>query len=428
MNKSRKQFIIHTLIFTCIGTLFINTLKANDTVIMRNGFKGGWMKSVPYNKSFWAENTPSFFRIDFAHLSNHSEYDVTESGKKMRTYIFANMGANIPIWSGDIGGNKNGNYSIALSCPIIVEVWLDIITHSSPLINTSYRVSAPTLTFLHKFGGTGSSTNRTSRTSGTSGTNRIGSTNRSGGTSGTKDAESTSTTSTTGTAGTAGSSTKTSKQNFLKNYSITLSPFRHESTHIGDELMIFRMENGLPIRRINVSYNCTELAFTLNAPTTDREENHAFRLGFFAVHNFPGEKSYYMVFGEDVNPDYSDIDPDYTSQIKPAKGDYEWYIQYQFQSKPIKHFQFIASTELRNRARYNYPMQIFTNQQWNLTDAAYSREWCINAFAGVRYSSLRDTYFSRIGVGLSAYYGINPYGQFRNYNNFQQYGLSIIFE
>jgi hypothetical protein len=330
----------------------------------------GWMKSVQYNKSFWAENTPSFFRIDFAHLSNHSEYDVTKSGKKMRTYVFANMGANIPIWSGRAGNNKYGDYHIAIACPMIVEIWLDILSHSSPIINTSYRISAPALTFLHKI----------------------------------------------------------NRNIFIKNYSIQLAPFRHESTHTGDELAIFRMNNGLPIRRVNVSYNCTELVFTLNAPTTDREENHAFRFGFFAVHNFPGEKSYYMVFDENVNPDYSDIDPNYASLIKPAKGDYEWHIQYQFQSKPIKHFQFIASAELRNRARYNYPMQILTDGQWELKDATQTREWCINAFAGVRYSSLRDTYFSRTGIGLSAYYGINPYGQFRNYNNFQQYGLSIILE
>jgi hypothetical protein len=346
----------------------------NDTNATRNGFANGWMKSVQYNKSFWSENMPTFFRIDFAHLSNHGEYDVTKSGKKMRTYIFANIGANIPIWSGNTGKNRYGNYSLAAACPIIAEVWLDMISYSSPLVNTSYRIGAPTFTFLHSF------------------INRAGT--------------------------------------FLKNYSILFAPFRHESTHIGDELTIFRMENDLPIRRINVSYNCTELVLTLNAPTTDREENHAFRFGFFAVHNFEGQESYYEAFDNNSNPDYGDIitADSISERIKSARGDYEFYFQYQYQSKPMKHFQFIASAEIRNRALYNYPMQEFNGNEWYLTDASRVRRWCFNAFAGVRYTSLRDTYFSRFGIGLSAYYGINPYGQFRNYDHFQQYGLSIIFE
>ncbi len=59
---------------------------------------------------------------------------------------------------------------------------------------------------------------------------------------------------------------------------------------------------------------------------------------------------------------------------------------------------------------------------------AEQRALCINTFAGVRYHNPNVFGGYKIGVGFRAYFGINPYGQFRSTPIYQQFGLALIFE
>ena len=52
----------------------------------------------------------------------------------------------------------------------------------------------------------------------------------------------------------------------INNIGLRFIPFFHESTHIGDELIISKLRDSIPVSRINVSYETFELAVIINDP------------------------------------------------------------------------------------------------------------------------------------------------------------------
>ncbi len=210
----------------------------------------------------------------------------------------------------------------------------------------------------------------------------------------------------------------------IKNYAIKLSPMKHECTHLGDELTIKRLNDSLEITRVNVSYNYAELVLTINDPDGSLKKNHCFRFGFMLLHNFKG--GWYNIL-----PEEGDVEI-----VTPTDHPYEFYLQYQYQTNTRKNFQGIASFELRNRPRYNYPFHYtkddsdwFKDYYPNDEDFWGKSTWTINGFLGVRFNNPKSkAYFSKIGAGLRGYMGINPYGQFRSVPMYNQWGFALIFE
>lgn len=312
--------------------------------------RSGFFCYAPYGRSLLADVHPNFARIDIAGFCNHTAYDYSQSNKPWRMSVFGVMGMEAPIWRGEFQQNRFGvSFSITASSTI----WLDILEPTTaPVVNTDYRFGMPTTTFIHRL-----------------------------------------------------------NKGFLRNYSIAFSPYKHESTHIGDELQIQHMEQGYKLRRVNVSYNYAELAFTVNEPEDSRASCHTFRLSAAVLYNLSRR-------GYNVTPADG---PD--QLLSHPTAPVEVWLQYQYQTKATQGgLQGIASVEIRNRALYGYTYNGIGLQEER-------RIFTYNAFIGLRYNTPGyEGYFSRFALGLRGYYGNCPYGQFRNLPNFAQVGISLIFQ
>ena len=241
------------------------------------------------------------------------------------------------------------------------QLWLDLFEpETAPVIDTDYRIALPTATFLH----------RTDR-------------------------------------------------GFLRNYSVAWTPFKHESTHIGDELQIQRTEAGYALRRVNVSYNYTELAVTLNEPEDRMRQQHTFRLGLMLL--LSPKDGWYSV--KEASGDGQ------SACAHPRLSPWEAWLQYQYQSPSARcGIQGIASLEVRNRAVYGYDL-LQKNDGDETPPATEYRRFTYHLFVGMRYNLPGyDGYFSRYAIGLRAYYGNCPYGQFRSIDAYSQVGISMIFQ
>jgi hypothetical protein len=326
--------------------------------VIKHHTREGFFRYSSYGQSLLADMHPSFVRFDAAGISNHSEWDWGQTGKNVRTHTFCTMGINLPIWSGKL---KDERFSLSVAMPLSASIWLDLgepIT--APVVNTDYRIGGPAWTFTHHL-----------------------------------------------------------NRKFVKNYSITVDPFKHESTHLGDELTLQRVSHDLPLHRVNVSYNYSEYIFTLNDPDLSYEQTHTFRAGLMIL--WSPRHGWYVI---------NEADGD-ASLSQPRKAPWEAYFQYQYQSPLFKQFvQIVASLEVRNRALYGYPVFDWSPQDGvSYTLQKERRVFTYNVFVGVRLCHPhRRGIFSRANFGIRLYHGNNPYGQFRNHANYSQIGACVIFE
>lgn len=322
-------------------------------------FKDGVFRYAPYGHSLLSDMHPNFVRLDVAAITNHSEWDWGQTGKAMRPNTFSIFGFNLPFWRGNIVDDR---FALSVVMPLSASIWLDLGEPvTAPVVNVDWRIGLPVWTFMHRI-----------------------------------------------------------DKGFAKNYSVSVALFKHESTHIGDEMVLQRVDHGLPIRRVNVSYNYSEYILTLNEAENFREQCHTFRAGLMLLWDW--KAGWYFI-------DPTDGD---ASLAQPRLSPWEAYVQYQYQSPVSKHgFQGVASMEIRNRALYGYPMF-----EWDETTGAATYElqpekriFTYNVFVGARFCNpLYDGYFSRVAFGVRAYHGNNPFGQFRNHKNYNHIGVSLIFE
>ena len=331
-------------------------LGANDS------FWDGIARTSSFGRPFWADMHSTLIRIEMAYATNSPDYDWGRTGKRYRPFIYTNLGVDIPIWSGNF---RNGRYGLSFTLPFMIDVFYDRLEWTtSPVLNTSFRFGFLDTVFIRRF-----------------------------------------------------NSPRTALPFNIYNWTLKLSVFKHESTHIGDELTVFRMHEGFEIIRIDVMYNYAELVFTLNDPDGQTRRNNGFKFGILFNYNF--RRGWYWAHHTEANLDL----------VSPARFPFEFHVQYQYQSALFSRgFQTIISFEYRLRQRYRYPFKywdgannFFINNPPNLAN-------CFNIVAGIRYSSQRQGYFSKIGIAARYYFGINPHGQFRSMPYFQKWGLSLIFE
>ncbi len=347
-----KKSVFIVLFFLSLFEVFSQT----------SSFIQGFAKYSGYNRPFWADKHSTLVTGEVALALNAAEYDWAKTDKKIRPFIFANLGADLPIWAGNFMDNK---YGFSVTLPFFIDVWLDMFERTTaPVINTAYRFGLPEFVFIHRL--------------------------------------------------------DNPENSFVKNYSIKLSLLKHECTHIGDELAIMRKNEGLPLTRVNVSSNYVESVFTLNDPENTVNSNHGFKFGIMVLHNF--KDGWYSILPEEGD----------TSVVVPSKFPIEAFLQYQYQSRVYaNNFQIIGSIEWRNRAKYGYPLYyINKNEEWTAFPIPEYRSNSLNFATGVRYCapSSQDAYFSKIGLAIRGYIGINPYGQFRSIPLYSQLGLVLIFE
>ena len=354
INKS-PGIIVFLLIFT--STLCLSQEE-------KTSFWGGIARSATFGKPFWADMHSTIIRGELGYATNSPDYDWGQFNSSYRPFVFANLGVDIPIWSGNF---VDGKYGLSITLPFMIDVWLDRFEwETSPVINTAYRFGTPEANFIYRLD----------------------------------------------------FPVEVFPYFNIYNWTLKLSMLKHESTHIGDELAIKRKDLNLDIIRIDVVLNYFELIFTINDPDSQTRLNHGLKFGFLLNYNF--KDGWYTVLASEANPNL----------VGPSKFPFEIYIQYQFQSQLFfTGFQLIASAEYRLRERYNYPYSYSRNNQHILFQTENtSLVNCFNIFTGIRYVNQNRNYFSKIGIGVRYYTGINPYGQFRSMPSYRQLGFAIIFE
>ena len=325
------------------------------------GFFEGILQHAAFGKPFWADMHSTLFRLEAAYASNSPDYDWGDTGDSYRPFVYINFGLDIPIWSGNFATRK---YGLSITLPLTLDIWYDRFEEeTSPVINVSYRFSAFDAAFIYRLD----------------------------------------------------NSPQVFPGFYIFNWGLRLSLFKHESTHIGDELTIHRKNNEkFDIARIDARTNFLEMIFILNDPDGQSRLNHGFKFGFI----FNYSDGWYAAFESEVTD---------TDLVGSSRFPFEIFTQYQFQSPLFSiGFQFIVSAEYRLREQFNYP---YYNDK---KDLVLGKEnvlaHCFNLFTGIRYDNQKNSFFSKIGVGLRYYYGINPYGQFRSMPDYHQFGLVAIFE
>lgn len=207
----------------------------------------------------------------------------------------------------------------------------------------------------------------------------------------------------------------------INNIGFRFIPFFHESTHIGDELILSKLRDTIPVARINVSYETFEFAVIINDPYSNKSKNHSARLGAKFLWN--PTKGYYTADSLEMS-EYIDINP--------SKRWIEPYLQYQYQNPDSwlsgDNMLFVFSQDFNLRVRYGYGIY-YTNKlgEINYREPGEAYQLCSTTMAGWKfYNSKKE--ISNSGVFLKFYFGINPHGQFRNIPRYPWLGINWIYD
>jgi len=316
-----------------------------------------FFKQRNYGKYFVADINAPITNLSVGYWTNSIEYNLN-NGRNNKTLIPAtelNLGTEIPLLNW-----SKGKHKIAVLFPFSFKVWLDLFEDvTAPVLNTDYQAGME-LNYLYHI-----------------------------------------------------------NRNFIKNLGVKFIPVLHESTHIGDEITIYRINRNFPITRVNVSYEVTEIALQLNDPMNENRENLSFKLGTKYLLN--PNKGWYFATKEDAD----------TLKIADSKRWIEPYFQIQYQKTKgflaTQNLMFVLSTDFRMRIKFGYPYYTINNN--NVIENSNNEEYSpsVNFLLGWKYKNA-DSSLSRIGFYLRTYYGINYHGQFRNQDQFKFMGISIIYE
>jgi hypothetical protein len=295
---------------------------------------------------------------------NLKEYNISSSRSAVYVpYNETTLGVEIPIYQFNRTNRSGLQTKLSLSIPISAQIWFDFFEKATaPILNTDYRFGVVELNFLKEI-------------------------NRQG----------------------------------IRNLAIKFIPFFHESTHIGDEVLLYRVLSGFPIRRVNVSYEVAELAVTVNDPNGSIRNNHALKLGVRGLLN--PSKGWYSV---------RSIEAD-TTQVVASKKWWESYVQYQHQrSKGFlasKRAVSVISVEIRNRVRFGYPSYLGQDNlnEWASLALKEDFAFCFNGYLGWKFS-FDSQKFPKLGSYIRWYTGINPHGQFRNIPFYDFLGFALVYE
>lgn len=316
-----------------------------------------WFLERYYGKYFKADHYAPNIRVNGGVSVNHTEYNIDRN--RTSKYIPTNetvLGADIPIYQ-----KVWKNDALSFSMPLSFSVWFDFTEiQTAPILNTDYRFAPVEINYLHKF-----------------------------------------------------------KHKTFRNIEVKFIPYFHESTHIGDELTIARTIMDARIVRVNVSYECMNLAVTLNDPLGKDQKNHAFRVGARILLN--PSKGWYSI---------SEHEGD-TSLVPQTKKWGEVYLQYEYQTPDgflsFGKTMFDFSAELNMRLKFGYPYHEKKIDCYPLVETTEKHVPSLNILAGWHFYNSNHE-LSNVGFYLRAYRGINYHGQFRNLSNYEFYGVSIIYD
>ena len=351
---------MHNVVFSGVFSLFL-TNSALSQVHRDSADKAnsGFFKTSRYCQPFVSEVENYRTQAGLLLASNSEEYDVSNSRKTYKVFQYTTAGTEIPIYRKLRSLNGKAHDAFAFSSALAFHLfWDPFEPYTSPIITTDYRIAAISFKYIRFL-----------------------------------------------------------EYNKIKNLSFKFTPYNHESTHIGDDLTLYRLGKKYPITRVNVSYEYCEFVFTVNDPNGSQEQNHSFRFGW--QYRINGTDDYYIVYENEGDP----------SLVHPTGIKSEYYLQYNFlrTKGPLtwNKWKNILSFELRNRAQYQYPEFSTRNGYMENLPLGPSRAFTFNLYVGYRYAKIHGP---SLGIYLHAYSGILPYGQFRNQADFKSIGLSLVLE
>lgn len=197
----------------------------------------------------------------------------------------------------------------------------------------------------------------------------------------------------------------------------------HESTHIGDEFTLGALRAHLnDFQRVNVSYEYYDMGGSFE-PNFGALGRYRFKFRGGNIWLWHPANGWY-------SPQL--LQP-YGHFIAASRRNHEPYAQAEFYLQPpqcqgtqkCRHLGWIVSTDIRNRTIYQYtPAPDATR-----INPSEPTEISVNAMVGLRQvrsgpgllGSVTPTYFVRY------YHGVNPNGQFRSQNKFQEFGFGVQF-
>jgi hypothetical protein len=344
--------------------------RADDTAAAApvTSFTDGLLAPAAFGKPLVAEQHSTLTKIEIGYSKSYSEFDLLEEKSRFdRPVVELHIGVDIPLYAGG-GVLEGGNaWGLALTLPMSVHVLEDMWGPlTAPVINTDYRFGSPRLAYIERFAN--------------------------------------------------------AKDSLFKNWSLTWLPMFHECTHLGDEITIYRKDANVPITRINVSYEFSELQLTLNDPDGARDTRHTARIGVAGRISDRGLGWY------SVREDSELTQP---VAIAHSAERFEYYADYQFQRAdgPLASPRAlnVFAIEARNRVRYGYPLYRWIDGAWQAQEVREQLVWSFNAYAGWRFFPKADGERG-VGVYAHAYYGINPFGQLRNYTAYPFYALAVTYD
>jgi hypothetical protein len=186
---------------------------------------------------------------------------------------------------------------------------------------------------------------------------------------------------------------------------VRLTPWAHESTHLGDEYTIFAStaQPGV-FERVNVSFEYVEYGVSVEHILADIDGSIKLRHGGIKLH---GKDGYYSdhLLGSDV------------PTLTPSVHNYEPSLGFESRTGKIRNRDIFVSLDSRYKAVYAFhrPAGEKEMRQW-------SHSLAVGLSAPDRTAGLplRDVF-------LSVYRGVNPYGQLRTQKDFWSFGLGFTF-
>ena len=188
-------------------------------------------------------------------------------------------------------------------------------------------------------------------------------------------------------------------------------PIAHESTHIGDEYTLHAVKlYGNQFKRVNVSYQYWELGGSFETDFFIKESNLRLKLRGGLIHE---------AFHHGIGWYDAELTQPVGGFVTPSKRNIEPYAGADLFLSPQSHsYGPFISVDYRDRTIYGYdrPSRSIPEQT----------EGSVNAMAGFRH--VRDMSRIRPSFYLRYYHGVNPAGQFRSQDNYQEYGFGALFE
>ncbi len=338
-----------------------NILAQKDS--KRLNFLDGLVRPVKFGKAFISEIHSTNITAKIGIHKEYNEYDLQKAANNgdNRPFVELHLGAEIPLFSLPFANNRwEFAVTLPMSIHVLEDMWEPI---TAPVIDTDYKFGSPRISFIHYMPA-----------------NKI-----------------------------------------IKNYSFNWLPIFHECTHIGDEIVIYRKEQKLPLTRANISYEFTEFQAVINDPNGYRGNLHSLKVG--GKYRISNRGKGYFDIRENSEATIE------LNEIPNSTKRFEYYLNYQFQRATgiIASSQIlnILAIELRSKMRYGFPLfEKDTDGAWIQNDIKETRKMSINInFGWEFYAKEKNT--RPVGLYINYYQGINPFGQLRNQPIYRFLGIAL---